>query len=260
MNDYRRAVRWILIGMLAGLAALPVRARQEAAPPKALLPNRPVRVWLPGNPLTFVYTAASGQTISLYATSLPGSEAVDTTLEIFDPGGDSLAFSDDLVAGKGDAGIENLALPAAGDYTIRLDTSIRGQTGGVGLRLSVGATAAVEIPAESAIILGTARSGTLANARPTAFLFTADAGEVITITAQATRPPSPEVDLVLTVYGPNDRPLPNGYDDDSGAAIGLGERDPALRGLRLPEAGVYRIEVSSWFGYPAEFRISVQPG
>lgn len=259
MSDCPKVVRWLLVGLLAGIAPA-LAAAQPAAPPKALLPERPVRIWLPGEPMTFVYTARAAQTISLYATSLPGSEAVDTTLEIFAPSGESLAFNDDLVTGKGDAGIENLRLPTPGDYIIRLDTFVRGQTGKVGLRLAAGEMTAFAPVQESAIILGTARSGTLADARPTVFLFNADADEVITVTVQATRPTSPEVDLVLRVYSPDGQPLPNGYDDDSGAAVGLGERDPALRGLRLPEAGAYRIEVSSWFGIPAEFRISVQPG
>lgn len=221
----------------------------EAIPGKALLPGQPIRIQMTGGgPMDLVYYASAPGTISVYARSLDDSDAaVDTTLEVFGVGGESLASNDDLTLNSGDAGIEDLAISAPGAYRIRLGTFTANETGGVEVELVVGTAS----PGVAEAI-----TGAIVNGQPFEHTFRGQAGQTVTITALATDPPSPNLDLALAVYSPDGTQL--GYDDDSGPQAGLGDRDPALIELQLPDDGEYRVEVSSYLNINGEFELRVE--
>jgi hypothetical protein len=134
-----------LSGFTAGERG-PVEVKLEVVPAstattfkKALLATEPLKVQLTGkDAIELVYYADSAETISVYARSLPANtEPVDTLLEIYDEAGKRLALNDDLKADSPDAGIENLKLPAAGTYTIKLESFNQEQIGGVEVELAV---------------------------------------------------------------------------------------------------------------------------
>ncbi len=240
---------------------VPVVIAPTAAPPevqpipgKALFPDQPVRIQMTGDgPLDLVFYATAPTTISVYTRSLVDSDAaVDTTLEVFGVDGASLAANDDLNTTSGDAGIENLALPAPGAYRIQLGTFGRGETGGVEVRLVQAGTPTPQPPSLAETV-----EGRIEGSRPFEYSFTGRAGQLVTITAQAVNPPSPNLDLAVAIYNPDGTQLD--YDDDSGVEAGLGSRDAALLGVELPSDGDYRIEVSSYMGIKGDFRLVVAP-
>ncbi|MBI5668915.1 MAG: hypothetical protein HZC41_12990 [Chloroflexi bacterium] len=244
-------MRWVGLVILALLAGVSIAAAQslEPVPGKALLPGQPIRIQMTGDgPVDLVYYAAEPATISVYARSLDDSDsAVDTTLDVFGPDGTSLASNDDLNLDSGDAGIEDLSLLAAGAYRIRLGTFVANETGGVEVELVVG---------DAAPDTGDVIAGEIVNGQPFEHNFRGQAGEIVTITALATDPPSPNLDLALAVYSPDGTQL--GYDDDSGPQAGLGDRDPALIELELPDDGEYRIEVSSYLNINGAFELRIE--
>lgn len=237
------------VGVPVVSAPTPAPLAVQPIPGKALFPGQPIRIQMTGEgPLDLVFYATAPTTISVYARSLVDSDAaVDTTLEVFGVDGVSLAANDDLNTTSGDAGIENLALAVPGAYRIQLGTFGRGETGGVEVRL-VQADALTQPPSLAETI-----EGRIEGSRPFEYTFTGQAGQLVTITAQAVNPPSPNLDLAVAIYNPDGTQLD--YDDDSGVEAGLGSRDAALLAVELPADGDYRIEVSSFMGIKGDFRL-----
>lgn len=247
------------------IALISVAAFAQETSPKALLVDYPLKIYLTGTgSVDLVYSAPEAQTISLYAKNLTPDIDVDTMLEVFAPDGTSLAFNDDLTAGSGDPGIEDLSLPEAGVYVVRLDTFTGGARGGVevsvitsksdegGLR-NLGDLMNNQNSEGSASLDVT---DTLDSSGRTAYEFDGAAGQVINVQAEAISPA--DLDLQLVIFGPDGSQVEGGYDDDSGANAGLGDSDPAIMGLRLPLTGVYRVEVRSWFSARGDFRLVIE--
>lgn len=224
-------------------------------PVKTLFPTEPLLLQLIG-PFDLVYTATVPETISVYVHSLPSNnEPLDTTLEVLDPSGKQIAFNDDLTGDTRDAGVENLFLPAPGTYKIKLNTFDLLDGGGVSVELISANSPDVRNPNAGALL---DVPGTLDGANPSNFTFDGEAGQVVTIKVQAINPVSPDLDLNMTLYGPDNTELIS--DDDTGGSNGLGERDPALMHFQLPQTGQYRIEVTSWFDTPGDISVKVEPG
>ena len=246
-------MRW-LVAVLVLLVGLPVQAQPDVPPlpGKALFINQPIKVYLTGaQPFDLVFYADAPVTISVYARSLDPSNAVDTTLEVFDLNSETLASNDDL-NGEIDAGIENLALPASGVYRIRLGTFETRAAGGVEVQLLAGALPVRQPPTRAETV-----EGRIEGSQPFEYTFTGQVGQIVTITAEAVNPPSPNLDLAVAIYAPDGTQLD--YDDDSGPDAGLGDRDAVLLDVELPAAGEYRIEVSSFMGIKGTFRLTVAP-
>lgn len=222
----------------------------QPIPGKALLPNQPIRIQMTGaGGLDLVYYAAEAGTVSIYARSMDTNVTpVDTTLDVFDPDGNSLSSNDDLNTSSSDAGIENLVIATPGAYRIHLGTFAADETGAVEVRLVMGSA-----PPPNQ---GDEITGRIENAQPFEYTFQGQAGQTVTITAQATNPPSPNLDLALVVYDPDGTQI--GFDDDSGADAGLGNRDAALMNFTLPADGEYRIEVSSYLNINGDFQLRIE--
>lgn len=254
MNHMFRLVGRLLLMLLAVLPAtiqaVLAQPPDETVAGKALFPGQPIRIYMTGaGKFDLVYYAAEPGTISVYARSLDDSDAaVDTTLDVLAPDGASLASNDDLNLNSGDAGIEDLPI-AAGAYRIRLGTFSAGETGGVEVELVMAG--------ESPELMGEI-TGQLTGSQPFAHTFRGQAGQTITISALATNPPSPNLDLALAVYAPDGTQL--GFDDDSGPQVGSGDRDAALIDLQLPADGEYRVEVSSYLNISGEFQLRIDTG
>lgn len=248
-------------GIAGGVVELSVLA-QVGAPPvtapvtgKQLLVGEPLRIRLLGDgPVDLVYVAPQPQSISLYANSLPEVGNVDTTLEVFSPNGISLAFNDDLRGS--DAGFENLLLPQAGAYRVQLNTFSSGATGGVELVLLVGNA---PLPPPTPAVNGNFGFDTvvtLDGTTPAAFTFDGEAGQRVTISAQAVNPV--DLDLYIVLYAPDGSKIAN--DDDSGGTLGLSPTDSAIVSFSLPVNGQYRIEVQAWFSATGDVRVILTPG
>jgi Bacterial pre-peptidase C-terminal domain len=257
----------LLVVVWGGFSPTPVRAQTPTGdatpqpivipagqlPTKTLLASEPLRLRLIG-PFDLTYTTRGAETISVYVRSLASNPSpLDTTLEIDDPQGNQVAFNDDLTSDSRDAGVENLLLSAAGTYTIHLNTFDLLEGGGVEVQLITSGSANDTTPDSSSILDTTA---TLDGKSPGVFTFSGTEGQVVTITAEAINPRSPDLDLSLILYGPDGTQVAS--DDDTGGSNGLGERDPALVQFSLPQTGEYRIEVSSWFDTPGDFVVKVQ--
>lgn len=233
----------------------PITINPGELPTKTLLASEPLRLHLSG-PLDLAYTVDGPETISVAVHSLPSNATpLDTTIEITDPQGNQVAFNDDLTADSRDAGVTNVDLKAAGTYTIRLNTFDLLQGGGVEVDLTTSNARDSGNPGGGPILDVT---DTLDGNSPGSYSFNGSAGQVVTITAQATNPVSPDLDLSMILYGPDGSEVAN--DDDTGGSNGLGERDPALMHFSLPQTGEYRVEVNSWFNTPGDIAVKVEPG
>ncbi|MBZ0284475.1 MAG: PPC domain-containing protein [Anaerolineae bacterium] len=221
---------------------------------KVLLLSEPLLIQLMGNgPVDLVYTIDAPATISVYARSL-AANSLDTTLEVLDAVGNSLEFNDDLATGVRDAGIENLLLPAAGSYTIRVGTFDPTEAGGVQVELLEGSVVREPTPeVDDTVLLDT--TADLDGRSPSIFTFTGTAGDTVTVSAQAIEPPAPDMDLSLIIYGPDGDEVAS--DDDSGASAGLGETDP-LAEFTLSDDGEYRVEVRSYFIVSGQIVVRVE--
>jgi len=222
---------------------------------KMLLLSEPLLIQLTGNgPVDLIYSVDAPTTISVYANSLTPN-ALDTTLEVLDAVGNSLEFNDDLATGARDAGIENLFLPAAGSYTVRLGTFDPTEAGGVRVELLEGNAVREPVTPEGndSVLLDT--EADLDGRSPGVFTFTGTAGDTVTISAAAVDPPAPDMDLSLIVYGPDGDEIEN--DDDSGSGAGLGETDPLVE-ITLPEDGEYEIAVRSYFNVAGQIQVRVE--
>lgn len=232
----------------------PIVINTDQLPPKALLSSEPLRLQLNG-PFELTYSTDAPETVSIYIHSLPeNSVPLDTTLEVVAPDGSQVGYNDDLTADSRDAGLENIRLSEAGEYIIRVNTFDLLQGGGVEVQLT--ASGRIETNGNNQLLLDA--GGRLTGNGPANFTFSGSAGQVVNITVQAIDPRAPDMDLTLKLFAPDGGQIAS--DDDSGAANGLGETDPALISFELPDTGDYRLEVSAWFDTPGDIAVRVEPG
>jgi hypothetical protein len=228
---------------------------------KLLFSTEPLKVYLDGRtPVDLRYVAVGRQTISIYSNGLDNNaEVLDSVLTILDEDGDVLAENDDLTNDTRDAGIENFSLPGAGIYTIRVKTFDGLQSGGVEVRLVAGegGTDPVETGdcASATINLGDTLTASVSANDGTEFFFCGEAGQIVTITAIATDPPSLTQDLFMSLY--DERGNEVASDDDSAS---INQLDPSIQSIELPADGLYRIEITSIDNLAGEFTISLEEG
>ncbi len=223
---------------------------------KALFTSEPLKVYLDAEaPVDLVYAAGAAETVSIYITSLPDNAgAVDSTLEVLDANGDQLAFNDDLTDATLNPGIEELTLPEAGLYTVRINTYEDSDPGGVEINI-IGEGSAPIVNEGDTLTFDETLTVSISGEEMPSFIFEGESGQIITLRALATEPESPDQDLVIRLFGANGQALAE--DDDSGVNIDLGERDPAIIEFELPEDGTYRVEVDSLFDVSGEFEITL---
>jgi hypothetical protein len=229
---------------------------------KVLFTSEPLKVYLTGQQaIDLVYEAASREIVSVYARSLDINPIpTDTTLEILNSDGDQVAFNDDLNDTSIDPGIENVSLDP-GVYTIRLDTYDSSQVGGVQVEMVLGEvepTGDGGTSSGTSLEFGDTANGTITDTSIDVYSFVGEAGQDVTITAEASNPASPDQDLELRLYGPDGEQITS--DDDSGSEKGLGDRDPAIISFTLPDDGEYSVEVDAIFDISGDYTISLEEG
>lgn len=225
-----------------------------------IVANMPTVVSLPAGFVDLTYNAAAGETITVTARSVT-SGAVDTTLEIRDASGGALAVNDDHASdlpnlAQYDSAIRDFIVPAAGVYTIRVD-SFGGSTSG-DVEVTVTSSAAQQptlppaAPTVAPVVTGNQLSGNtplavpLSATGPTELAYTGTAGETITVIARSLEAAG-AIDTTLEVLAPNGTRL--GYNDDHGSDLpNLAPFDSAVRELVLPETGVYTVRVTTFSG------------
>lgn len=278
------------VSLVLGDAALTIDpAAQGAAPtpaiaedPQPIRANTPTIVTLTGTaPFDLLYTAAGDDTISVIARSMEEPGVVDTTVEVLTTSGTRLSFNDDHGGARSglqafDSVIEDLELPRAGDYVIRVTTFSGAGAGDVEVTVESDdadpGTTAEEVPSvvnpdasqlpNNAPAEGepgaTAKSetitGTLEAEGTYTHTFAATAGDVVTITVRA--PSGSGLDPQVTLIGTDGDEL--AYNDDhDDTDSSLSSFDARILNFSLPETGDYTIEITGFLRTSGAFELTI---
>jgi hypothetical protein len=227
-----------------------------------------------GGTFAYSFTADAGEQLTIAARDTSGT--LDPRLLLMDSQFNPLAENDDHATDdpaldEYDAKIEDFIAPAAGTYNL-IVSDFAGANGAFQLVIIRGggrvisftalepiSSAGVETDDPNAILLGSAVTLNLDGETAGTRTFYGAAGQQITITARATDPTSPDVDIFITIFDPSGRAL--AFNDDHGTTDpALGQRDARIATLTLPANGAYRIEVDSWFDLGGDVSIEVEAG
>jgi hypothetical protein len=262
MRNPIRALISLLILMLA-LPALAQETTPEPAPERQIVLNEPITVKLADGPADLIYTASGAETVTVSARSLE-EEMLDITLEVLDTRRVRLAFNDDHGTSRTDLDsfdslIEDLELPVAGDYIIRVNTFNGAGEGSVEVLVSdTNATAeSTDAPSDTASTGGSETvPGEVPDNESFIYEFDAVANEIVTVTVRATdNVLDPRVSL-LNAAG--DTLISN--DDHSSDDSTLGRYDSRISSFAIPEAGTYTLEISGFGGTGGEFELTIDRG
>ncbi len=242
-------------------AETPTTTDTPASPVAAqpITANTPTIVELTGQgAVDLTYMAPGAETINVTARSVVAN-TVDPTVEVIGPDGQTLAFNDDHSPsvtdgnlGAFDSAIQDLALPGAGAYTIRVGSYNNSGLGEVEVLVeSAASSVAPPALAESEIV-----PGSLASGGTFAYSFTANAGETITLAARDlsnTLDPS-----LLLMDSQFNRVAEN--DDHASDDPALDQHDPKIQDFVIPADGVYNVLVSDDAGGEGAFQLVIIRG
>ncbi len=238
-------------------------ASNTASPPpvsdQPITANTPLIVELTGQgPMDVLYTASGAETIHITARSV-AANTVDTTVEVLGPDGRSLAYNDDRDPsirdsrlGAYDSAIQELALPGAGTYIIRVGSYNNTGIGAVEV-LVERATVTTTRPAivDSEIV-----AGSLIPGGTFAYSFTANERELITI---AVRDVSGTLDPRLLLMDSRFSTLAEN-DDHATDDPALDQYDSKIENFITPAAGTYNLLVSDFEGAEGAFQLVIVHG
>jgi hypothetical protein len=237
-------------------ATMPVASNQSIAA------NSPVIVELTGQgPIDVLYTAQDEETINVNVRSVVAN-TVDTTVEVIDPDGRTLAYNDDRSPsirdsrlGAFDSAIQELALPGAGVYIIRVGSYNNTGIGEVEVLVESATTTTSSVnPAtitDSEIVVGSLTPG-----GTFAYSFTAGEGEQVTI---AVRDISGTLDPRLLLMDSQFSLLAEN-DDHASDDPALDQFDPKIEDFIAPTAGTYNLLVSDFGGAEGAFQVVILRG
>lgn len=210
----------------------------------------------------YTFHGEAGQAVTIDMEAGPGG-GLDSYLELRDPTGTSLLTNDD--GGNGlNSRIFNFVLPESGEYTIVTYGFSHYSTGTYSLTMDLGTpmptptvtptpfpSPTVE-PGGGAITLGQTVSGELRiPGQDDLWTFEARAGDIVTITMNAT---TPGLDSYLELAGPNGQVLL--VDDDSG-----GNLNSRLANVVLPVDGTYTIHAHGYsYSSTGPYALSLSAG
>ncbi|MBZ0306473.1 MAG: PPC domain-containing protein, partial [Anaerolineae bacterium] len=191
----------------------------------------------------YSFTAAAGDVVTASVEA-----EFDGVLEIRTPDG-TLVFQDD----DGGTGLNPLlsevTLEAGGEYLLVLTSFEQSGRGAYTLTLSAGEA----VPPATILEIGQTVTKTLEGDEGTLFVFNAEAGDKVSLTASPVELNS-GIDLFFEVYTPSGERLAS--DDDSGWRV-----NPALIGIDLPESGTYQVKVQSFTGESgSSFNLALETG
>lgn len=250
--DWRR----ILFGMLmCVILAAPMSAQEQ---PTAIALNTPTKVALVAGGVRLVYSADGAQTVTIVARSLEAAGKIDPTLTVLDASNHQLpnGFNDDhhaarLNLSERDAMIENLALPAAGAYTIWLNSFNGVDTGAVEVTVEASNPFAetVKQDGDTLVIQAVLPAGQIYR-----HTFDGALGEVLVITVRDT---SGTLDPLVTLGDSAGAVLAQNDDHADTANTDLDTLDAKIDGVVLPAAGTYTVEVSDFLGAAGTFELRI---
>lgn len=238
----------------------PTVVPSAASASQPIVPNTPLTVQLIGNfkPVDLVYTAPEPQIVNVYLRSATAGQ-IDTVLEIVDSTGEVINRNDDHtttranLAGR-DSAIEGFALPAAGDYIIRVN-SFDGQTvGPVEVTLEVGnpiVASPVAVTTSGDVFTLNLNAGS-----PATQTISVTAGEILTITARDT---SGTLDPKVTLMDSSGNVLAENDDHGSGDTT-LDSLDSRITSFTAPSSGNYTVQVSDFFNNAGTAEVTIQRG
>lgn len=238
--------------------------------------NTPQPVTLSASgPADLTYTGAAGETITVIARSLEESGTIDTTLEVLSPAGIRLAFNDDHGSdlpdlAPFDSAIQDLVLPDAGDYTVRVTTFTGAGEGNVEVTVLSDMAPAPQptiSPTESGpaatatpvdVIL-TGETDTVSGVVPAGSSFTYNfngrPNQVTTITVIAGTPG--DLDPKVALIGPDGAVLAEN-DDHTDADPELSNLDSRISDFVLPTEGRYSVVVSGFANTSGPFDLTIR--
>lgn len=214
----------------------------------ALLPDVPITISLSGDahPVDLVYQADGGEQINISARSM-ASEPIDTTLEILRDN-QRLAFNDDHKTSRSglsrlDSEIENFVFPAAGDYTIRINSFNGAQGGAVEIYIeSIPLIAPCEMPLQA---------GQLEANGHFSCTLSVDLDSIVTVSVRDT---SATLDPRLILLDDNLTQV--AYNDDHASVdFSLNTLDSQIRDFKLAAGEQYIVQVSDFSGAAGIFEL-----
>ncbi len=261
MRNSIRALLILLLMLTITLSALAQEETPEPAAAQQAVLNEPLTVKLSGAPADIVYTSAGGETVTVSARSLQEG-MFDITLEVLDTRRVRLAFNDDHGTDRTDLGafdslIENLRLPNAGDYIIRVSTFSGTGEGSVEVLVSSNAAAPADVPSQPSTSGGSETiTGEVPDGQRFRHDFEAAADEAVTITVRSTdNTLDPRVSLLNaagSVLASND--------DHGSGDTSLGRFDSRISAFVIPESGTYTVEISGFGGIGGRFELTIDRG
>jgi hypothetical protein len=219
----------------------------------------PILVQLVGGagPVDLLYTATEGERITVTARSeTPG--AIDTTLQVLDSANENLAFNDDHDTRSDDLSnrdsvIEDLELPEAGVYIIRVNSFTGASTGIVEVTLE--SSGGRNVDGSSTIVI----EDRLRSNRTYETTFEGNEGDVVTITVRDLPEDDADIDPLVTLLDEDGEVLAEN-DDHENRDASLDLFDARIENFALPADGTYTIEVDEFFGDAGDFELIISFG
>ncbi|MBI5671230.1 MAG: pre-peptidase C-terminal domain-containing protein [Chloroflexi bacterium] len=226
-------------GTFGAITAMSTRVQAGRIGSTALLPGVQVQGTLNAQTRQQDWTlvAAAGQRVTISAVD-NGGGMLDPALRLIAPDGSEVAYNDDLDAADlpnaTDAQLADIALPADGVYTVRVEL----RNGSGSYSLGVSREQLFELSADGVTRL----TGSIRAALPVErWTFQGKVGQTLTFTMQAA---GGNLDAVLRLLDANNTVIAEN-DDAADAALG---KDAQLVQVRLPADGVYTLEARRFEG------------
>ena len=257
----------------------PATEAPVAATSGTIAGNTPTPVTLTADgPTDLTYVGSAGETISVIARSLEESGTIDTTLEVLSPTGTRLNFNDDHGGDRPnlapfDSAIEELVLPSAGNYVIRVTTFSGAGVGSVEVtvesdmapaQLPTAAPPAltpvgpvVTVTPVDVVLTGEtdSLSAVVEAGSSYTYNFNGRPNQVTTITVMAGA--TGDLDPKVTLLGPDGLVLAEN-DDHADSDPNLGSLDSRISGFILPAEGTYSVVVSGFANTSGAFELTIE--
>jgi hypothetical protein len=247
--------RALLILALISLVTLSGAAAQTEL---TIVENTPVTIQLVGGagPVDLFYTAPEAQTITVTARSETPA-ALDTTMQILSADNENLAFNDDhdtrnQELSSRDSVIEDLELPAAGVYIIRVDSFTGAGTGNVIVTLEVAGNGRGLIQVDEPVVI----SEHLRTNSTYETTFDGNEGDIVTITVRDLPDDEADIDPLLTLLDDEGDVLTENDDHETRDTY-LDLFDSRIESFELPTNGTYTIQVNDYFGDSGDFELTI---
>ncbi len=242
--------------------ALAQTGGQETSSSQSTMPitaDAPVKVALSGaNPVFLSYEAASAETVTITAHSLEPEGTLDPVLTLLDADGAQLATNDDhdnfqadLLAY--DAQIAGFTLPAAGTYTIRVETYGSTEQGKVEITLTT-TSPGQTIPTQTSGRPEQTIDDTVPDNGTYTTTFDAIQGMAVTITVRAT---DSQLDPKVTLLDPSGTEVASNDDHDAPDDT-LSTLDLQIAGFSIPSDGTYTIGITGFAGIGGTFELTIR--